>query len=189
MSVMAFRWSHTALNGRADQPMICVMPIRSANDPVVMAPAAPEKRVQRQEMSRLRMHRKDAWLACEALMVALLVLPLGQSTWHGPEVAAVMAIAATSLFAGQRWAISVIVIAEVCLLPTVWPRAFLEGDLDSRLVALVTLGAMVPGLLAMRRAAAVLVLVTCEQRTRLKCRRVHVAMMAVLVIAVAIPLL
>jgi len=169
--------------------MIWVMPLRSANDPVVPAHAMPENRVQRQAMARLRMHRKDAWLACEALVVAFLVLPLGQSTWHGPEVAAVMAIAATSLFAGQRWAISVIVIAEVCLLPTVWPRAFLEGDLDVRLVALMTLGAMVPGLLAMRRAAAVLVLVTCEQRTRLKCRRVHAAMTATLVIAIAIPLL
>lgn len=137
----------------------------------------------------MRMHRKDAWLACTALMVAFLVLPLAQSTWHGPEVAAVMAIAATSLFAGHRWAISVIVIAELFLLPTVWPRAFLEGELDSRLVALVTLFAMVPGLLAMRRAAAVLVLMTCRQRTRVKCRRVHLGMMAICVLAIAIPLL
>jgi hypothetical protein len=100
-----------------------------------------------------------------------------------------MAIAATSLFAGHRWAISVIVIAELFLLPTVWPRAFLEGELDSRLVALVTLFAMVPGLLAMRRAAAVLVLMTCRQRTRVKCRRVHLGMMAICVLAIAIPLL
>src|SRR3954471_22298965 len=122
--------------------------------------------------SRLRRHRRDAWLAWTGLTGALLSLPLAQGAWHGPEVAAVLAISATALFAGQRWAIALIVIAELFLLPTVWPRAFLAGDLASRIVALVTLIAMLPGILAMRRAAAVLVVMTCERRTQLRCRRV-----------------
>src|SRR5262245_573469 len=107
--------------------------------------------------SRLRRQRKDIWLAATALIGGLLALPLAQSAWHGPEVAAVLAVSATALFAGQRWAIALIVIAELFLLPTVWPRAFLGGELASRITALATLAAIAPGLIAMRRAAAVLV--------------------------------
>jgi hypothetical protein len=129
------------------------------------------------------------WLAATALVAGLLALPLAQSTWHGPEVAAVLAVAATALFAGQRWAIAVIVIADLFLLPTVWPRAFLHGDLASRCVALVTLAAIVPGVLTTRRAAAVLVVMTGQRRTQQMCRRVHTALVAVCVIAVLIPLL
>jgi hypothetical protein len=128
------------------------------------------------------------WLAGTAIIAAMLALPLAQSTWHGPEVAAVLAVSSTALFAGQRWAIALIVIAELFLLPTVWPRAFLEGDLGSRCVALVTLAAMVPGVLAMRRAAAVLVVMTGLRRTRQMCRRVHLVLMAICVVAAVVPL-
>ena len=119
----------------------------------------------------------------------LLALPLAQSSWHGPEVAAVLTVSATALFAGQRWAIALIVIADLFLLPTVWPRAFLEGELVSRTVALMTLAALVPGVLAMRRAAAVLVLMTGQRRTQQTCRRVHAALVAIVVLAVIVPLL
>jgi len=144
----------------------------------------------RRTAARRRKHRNDMWLAMTALVGALLALPLAQSTWHGPEVAAVLAVSATALFAGQRWAIAVIVIAELFLLPTVWPRAFLGGDLASRIVALVTLAAIVPGVLAMRRAAAVLVVMTRpRRRTQQMCRRVHVGLVAICVMAVFVPLL
>jgi hypothetical protein len=123
------------------------------------------------------------------LIGGLLALPLAQSTWHGPEVAAVLAVSATALFAGQRWAIALIVIADLFLLPTVWPRAFLEGDLASRIVALVTLAAIVPGVLAMRRAATVLVVMTGQRRTQLICRRVHAGLIVVGVIAALVPLI
>jgi len=119
----------------------------------------------------------------------LLALPLAQSSWHGPEVAAVLTVSATALFAGQRWAIALIVIADLFLLPTVWPRAFLEGELVSRTVALMTLAALVPGVLAMRRAAAVLVLMTGQRRTQQTCRRVHAGLVAIVVLAVIVPLL
>ena len=135
-----------------------------------------------------RRPRADVWLAVTGLIGGLLALPLAQSTWHGPEVAAVLAVSATALFAGQRWAIAVIVIADLFLLPTVWPRAFLAGDLTSRIVALVTLAAIVPGVLAMRRAATVLVVMTGQRRTHLVCRRVFIGLVAVGVIAALIPL-
>jgi hypothetical protein len=122
------------------------------------------------------------------LIGGLLALPLAQSTWHGPEVAAVLAVSATALFAGQRWAIALIVIADLFLLPTVWPRAFLEGDLPSRIVALVTLAAIVPGVLAMRRAATVLVVMTGQRRTQPVCRRVHTGLIVIGVLAILVPL-
>jgi hypothetical protein len=162
-----------------------------AIDPVTRedALAAPLPRDQARATSWQRRHRKDAWLAWTGLIGGLLALPLAQSSWHGPEVAAVLTVSATALFAGQRWAIALIVIAELFLLPTVWPRAFLGGDLVSRTVALVTLAATVPGVLAMRRAAAVLVLLAGQRRTQQTCRRVHVGLVAICVIAVIVPLL
>ena len=128
------------------------------------------------------------WLAVTGLIGGLLALPLAQSTWHGPEVAAVLAVSATALFAGQRWAIALIVVADLFLLPTVWPRAFLDGDLASRIVALVTLAAIVPGVLAMRRAATVLVVMTGQRRTQLVCRRVHAGLIVIGVLAILVPL-
>jgi hypothetical protein len=122
------------------------------------------------------------------MVVALLALPLAQSSWHGPEVAAVLAVSATALFAGQRWAIAVIVIAEVLLLPTVWPRAFLHGDLESRCLGLVTLAATVPGVLAMPRAATVLVVMSGRRGTHLVCRRVFAVLVGLSVLAATVPL-
>ena len=134
-------------------------------------------------------HPSDTWLAATGLVGGLLALPLAQNSWHGPEVAAVLAVSATALFARQRWAIALIVIADLFLLPTVWPRAFLGGDLASRSVALVTLAAIVPGVLTMRRAATVLVVMTCQHRTQVMCRRVHAGLIAISVMAVIVPLL
>jgi len=133
-------------------------------------------------------HPNDTWLAVTGLLGGLLALPLAQNTWHGPEVAAVLAVSATALLARQRWAIALIVIADLFLLPTVWPRAFLGGDLTSRSVALVTLAAIVPGVLTMRRAATVLVVMSGWRRTQKMCRRVHGVLVAMCVIATLIPL-
>ncbi len=119
----------------------------------------------------------------------MVALPLSAGSWHGPEVAAVLAVAATALLAGQRWAIAVIVLAELLLLPTMWPRAFLaNADLGVRIAALASLVAVVPGVLSMRRAAAALVLVTGRPRTQRTCRRFHVALAAVGVLGLVLPL-
>lgn len=139
---------------------------------------------------RLRRRRSDVWVAATALVAAMLALPFAQSSWHGPEVAAVLAVAATSLLAGQRWAVAVIVIAELMLMPTVWPRAFLgEHLLMARLAALATLIAIVPGVLSMKRAAAALVMISNRPRTRTIVRRVHLGLVLSGLIATLLPLL
>src|SRR5215468_6770746 len=165
--------------------MAGVMDPRSQGEDVLVS-ELPRNRYQRQVLARRRRHRRDAWLAGTAMLSALLALPLAQNAWHGPEVAAILAIAATAQFAGHRWAIAVIVLSELLLLPTVWPRAFLEGDLSSRLSALVTLVAMVPGLLAMRRAAAALVVLTGQRHPRQMRRVLHAGLLISCAIAIAI---
>lgn len=152
-----------------------------------MVSESPRNRYQRQLMARRRRHRRDAWLAATAMISALLALPLAQNAWHGPEVAAILAIAATAQFAGHRWGIAVIVVAELLLLPTVWPRAFFGGDLGSRLGALIALVAMVPGLLAMRRAASALVVLTGQRHRRQMRRWLHAGLLVSCAIAIAIP--
>jgi hypothetical protein len=151
--------------------------------------AAPFPHRRWRELARLRRRRSDVWIATTGLIAAMLALPLATSSWHGPEVAAVLAVAATALLAGQRWAIAVIVTAELLLLPTIWPRAFLPGsDLIVRVAALGSLIAVVPGVIAMRRAAAALVLVTGRRRTRATCRRFHAGLVLAGVIATLLPL-
>jgi hypothetical protein len=155
-----------------------------------MADVIATPRTERQQTARLRRRRDDVWVATTALVAAMLALPFAQSSWHGPEVAAVLAVAATALLAGQRWAVAVIVVAELMLMPTVWPRAFLgDGMLMARLAALATLFAIVPGVLSMKRAAAALVLITNNRSTRTIVRRVHVGLIVTGLVATLLPLL
>src|SRR5258706_1104817 len=123
-------------------------------------------RIERHEQARTRRRRDDVWVGTTALVAAVLALPLAQSSWHGPEVASVLAIAATSMLAGQRWAIAIVVLAQLLLVPTLMVRGFSPGlDLwPGRIAALVAMMTSVPGLLSMRRAAAPLVLVTGQHR-------------------------
>jgi len=153
----------------------------------VPSSALPRTLGQRRVTALRRKHRREAWLAATAMIGALLALPLAQTAWHGSEVAAVLAIAATAQFAGHRWAIAVIVIAELLLLPTVWPRAFVDGDLSSRLAALATLVAMVPSLLSMHRAAAVLVTLTGRRPPRQMRRWIHAGLLVSCAIAIVLP--
>ena len=138
-------------------------------------------------MGRQRAHLGEGWIALSGLAGAGLALPLARSA-HGPEFAAILAVSAIALLAGQRWAIAAVVLAEICLLPTVWPRA-LESGWISRLIAVATLLAIVPGVRAMPRAAAALVGVTGRDRTDRMCRRAHLGLVAVGVFAAVLPLL
>ena len=148
-----------------------------------------EPRFDRHHSARLRRRRDDFWVATTALIAAMLALPLAQNSWHGPEVAATLAVSATALFAGQRWAIALIVVAELMLVPTMWPRAFLGApELAGRLVAMGSMLAIVPGMLSMRRAAAALVLVTGRQRTQATCRQFHTVLVVSGVLATLLPL-
>jgi hypothetical protein len=136
-----------------------------------------------------RAHHSDGWLAWTGLLGAGLVLPLAQGAWHGPEFAAILAVSAIALLAGQRWAIAAIVLAELCLLPTVWPRAVLEDGTMSRLIAFATLAAIVPGMRAMPRAAVALVGVTGRGPTQRRCRHTHIGLVAIGIIVTIAPLL
>jgi hypothetical protein len=145
----------------------------------------------RHEEARSRRRREDLWVAITALIAAMLALPLAQSSWHGPEVAASLAVAATAMLAGQRWAIGVVAIAELLLAPTLAMHA-LGGSFalwPTRGCAFVGLLLVVPGLLAHRRAAAALVLLSGITRTSRTCRQLRVALLVGAMLAAALPLL
>jgi len=146
---------------------------------------------QARHRAHVRRRRGDLWVAATSLIGALLALPLSQSSWHGPEVAAVLAVSATAMLAGQRWAISLIAVAEIMLAPTLAMKAFSGGLAlwPGRIIALAALAATVPGLLRLRRAAAALVLMTGRQRTPDACRQAYLAMVAFGMIALALPIL
>lgn len=148
-------------------------------------------RIQRRHLAKSRRRRDDIWLGLTALTAAMAALPLAPSSWHGPEVASTLAVSAVALLAGQRWAIALVVVAELLLLPTIWPRAFLGGVAlwPGRIAALTSLVMIVPGLLSARRAAAAMVLVTGWRRTRTTCRRFQYAFAALGVVAALLPLL
>jgi hypothetical protein len=137
-----------------------------------------------------RRRRNELWIGGSALAAAMLQLPLAQSSWHGPEVASVLAVSATALLAGERWAIALVVIAELLLVPTVWPRAFFGGLAlwPGRIAALASLVTIVPGLLAVSRAAAALVLVTGARRTGTTCRRFRLGLVIAGVLLALVPL-
>jgi hypothetical protein len=150
----------------------------------------PAPQLERRAAARLRRRREDRWIALTALVAAMLALPLARNSWNGPEVAAVLAVAATAMLAGQRWAIAVVVLAEVLLAPTVVPRMFAApADLTAGITGLVATAALVPGLFAMRRAAAALVLIAGWERTRATCRRFHAGLIAAGVLAAMLPIL
>jgi hypothetical protein len=155
-----------------------------------MADAVLSGRFERHQRARTRRRRDDRWIGATALVASMVALPLAQSSWHGPEVAAVLAVAATAMLAGQRWAIAIVVLAELLLVPTLAARACSSGiDLwPGRIAALLAAMASVPGMIQVRRAAAALVLVTGQRRTRETCRRFHLALVAVGALAVIVPL-
>lgn len=132
---------------------------------------------------------RDGWLVLSGLITAGLALPLAQSAWHGPEVAAILAVAAVSLLAGQRWAVAVIVLADLSLLPTIWPRAVLGSGGVPRLIACATLVAIIPGVSAVPRAAIALAAISGRTGTERAYRYAHLGLLALGVFAVLAPLL
>ena len=148
-------------------------------------------RLERRTQARVRRRRDDLAIGVTALIAAMLALPLAPSSWSGPEVAATLAVAATCLLAGQRWAIALIAFAELLLAPTLAVAAF-HGGLalwPGRICALVGLLAIVPGLLRLRCAAAALVLLTGLERTNRTCRRVLAGIVAIAAISISLPFL
>lgn len=147
--------------------------------------------VARHALAHSRRRRGDLWVGATALASAMLALPLSQSSWHGSEVAAVLAVSATAMLAGQRWAIALVAVAELLLAPTLAMHA-VTGTLSlwpGQICALVALCLTVPGLLAHRRAAAALVLLSGIRRTSRACRNIRVALLIAGVLAAIVPLL
>ena len=155
----------------------------------VVVAHAPLTRVERRASLRQRRRAGELWIALTALTAAMLALPFAPNSWNGPEVASVLAVSATAMLAGQRWAIALVVIAELMLVPTVVPRAFSGGPIELGVVHLATVGMLVPGLLAMRRAAAALVLLTGWQRTQRTCRRFLLVLISALTVVGFLPFL
>lgn len=140
-------------------------------------------------MGDQRGHGRDGWLVLTGLISAGLALPLGQSAWHSPEVAAILAVAAVARLAGQRWAVGVIVLADLSLLPTVLLRAAIGPGGVPRLIAIATIAMLVPGLLALKRSVTVLPVILGQTGTEQMCRRAQLGLLAVIVFAVVAPLL
>ena len=133
----------------------------------------------------------DLWIGCTTLIGALLALPLAQSSWHGSEVAAVLAVSATAMLAGQRWAISLIAFSALMLTPTLAVKAFSGGLAlwPGRIIAVAALVATVPGLLQLRRAGADFVAMTGWPRTPQTYRHAYVGLVAIGMLAVVLPVL
>jgi hypothetical protein len=140
-------------------------------------------------MGDQRGHGRDGWLVLTGLISAGLALPLAQSAWHSPEVAAILAVASVARLAGQRWAVGVIVLADLSLLPTVLLRAALGPGGIPRLIAIATIATLVPGLLAVRRAVTLLPVILGQTGTEQMLRRAQIGLLAVIVFAVIAPLL
>lgn len=93
-------------------------------------------------------------MALTGLAAALAALPLPQHA-HSPEIAAVLAIGAIASFAGHRWGLGVVVLAEIFLVAAVWPLAILARppSVAAQIaVAISVLGAG-PGLWRLRGGA------------------------------------
>jgi hypothetical protein len=161
----------------------------------VLAP--PTERLLRRNAMRSRRRRADLVIALTALVAAMLSLPLAQNIWHGPEVAATLAVAATAMLAGQRWALALVVLAQLMLAPTIVPTALFGTTSTSifgvgplaQITAWVALLGCVPGVLAMRRAAAAMVLVTGWRRTRTSVRGTALGLVACGALAAIVPFL
>ena len=97
---------------------------------------------------------RDLRIAITGLAAALAALPLPART-SSPEVAAALAVGALALLAGQRWALGVVVMAEVLLVAALWPVAFLHHppSVAAQVAVCIAVAGALPGLLALGQAA------------------------------------
>ncbi len=126
------------------------------------------------------LRRDDLLVAVTALLGAMLALPLATSSSNGPEVAATLAVAATCMLAGQRWALGLVTVTSVVMLPALAIGAF-SAELPlypGRLVAFVALLMLVPGLVRFRAATGALVTLAGFAHPRSRIRRVQATMVA-----------
>ena len=142
----------------------------------------------RRKAALARFRRQEIWVAVTGLIAALLALPLAPAS-HSPEVASVLAVSSVALLAGHRWAIALVVIAELLLLPGLWPRLLVQPpDVAARIAIAASCLSVVPGMLSMRRASAALITITGLRRTGRTCRAASAALGLALVVGALLPI-
>jgi len=138
--------------------------------------------------ARARFRRQEIWVGLTGLLAALLSLPLSPSS-QSPEVASVLVVSAVALLAGHRWAIALVVIAELLLLPGLWPRLLVQPpDVPARIAIVAACLSVVPGILALRRASAMLIVITGIRRTQGSCRATSMVLAVCLVAGALLPI-
>ncbi len=141
----------------------------------------------RRQQARSRLRRSDHVIGVASLVGAAAAMPLAAS----PEAAAILAVAAMTLLAGQRWAIGVVMVAQLALLAALlpflisWPP---PSQMDTAAAWLSVIAAF-PCMAATRRGAAALALLSGLRRTRATCRLIHVALILLALVAGGTPLL
>lgn len=145
---------------------------------VVSSPSTSSVRLARQAGARARLRRRDLWIGTTAMIAALLALPLSPAS-HSPEAAAMLAVSATALLAGHRWAVALVVLSELLLVPALLPRLWVTPpDVAAHVAIGLASVSAIPGILALRRAAAAMVLIAGVRRTARSCRVATVLMVA-----------
>jgi hypothetical protein len=143
---------------------------------------------ERRAAQRKRYRRQEVWIAVTALVAALIALPLAPSA-HSPEVASMLAVSAIALLANHRWAVALVVLSELLLLPGLWPRLLVQPpDIAARIAIVAACVSVIPGVLALRRASAALVMITGVRRTQRNCRRATMALALCLVVGALLPI-
>ena len=149
--------------------------------------AARTAKESRRQRSQTRLRRGDHVIGVASLVGAAAAMPLAAF----PEAAAILAVASMALLAGQRWAIGVVMIAELALLAALLPFIVSHPPPTpmSTAAAWLSVVAAFPCLAATRRGAAALALLSGVRRTRATCRVIHVAALVFTVLAGCAPLL
>lgn len=153
----------------------------------VRPPACPRTAAKeaRRHHARSRLLRSDRRIGAASLLGAALAMPLVAS----PEAASVLAVASIALLAGQRWAVGLVIAAELVLLAALIPFALAQTSPLLATTAWASAAAAVPSLAATRRGAAALVLLSGVRRTRATCRAIHVGLIALAILAGCAPML
>jgi len=131
----------------------------------------------------MRTPRLELWIGALGLLAALAVLPL-PTVKVTPEVAAVLAVTAVALLAGERWALPILVLADVALIGLLWPRAFIHDPPSqaARVGVFLGLAGALPGIVAFGRAAPALAELVLGRPTQ----RAHAYVRAILVVSSAL---
>jgi hypothetical protein len=90
---------------------------------------------------------------CAALLAFALPLS-GHDAQMVPEIASVLAVGAIALLAGHRWAVAIVVVADVLLFGAVWPLAVWARPPSAyaQVIASLALVGALPGLALLRRS-------------------------------------